>query len=122
MTIEKTLYFVGCATIDDLPHVIVVGNSLVCQWISELWTFFDPRKIEIYIFPTAESKFTDFWEGNWKTLKTLFINRIILVPHSVCCKISLLIQCDSFSAGHDDVWEGLRCMPKPQKQKYEQSN
>ena len=122
MIIEKTPYFAGRTTIDDLPHVIVVGNSLVRQWISELQTFFAPGKIEIYIFPTAESKFTHFWEGNWKTSKTPFINRIILVPHSVGCKIGQLIQRDSFSAGHDDVREGLRCTPKPRRQKCEQSN
>ena len=70
----------------DLPHVIVIGNSLVRQWTNELRTFFAPGKIEIYIFPTAESKFSQFWEGDWKTSKTPYISRIILVPHSVSCK------------------------------------
>ncbi|KAH0834614.1 P-loop containing nucleoside triphosphate hydrolase protein [Lanmaoa asiatica] len=74
---------IGRATIDDLPHVIAVGNSLVRQWTTELQTFFAPGRVEIYIFPTAESKFAQFWEGDWKTSKTPFINRIILVPHSV---------------------------------------
>ncbi|KAH0826063.1 hypothetical protein J3R83DRAFT_5787 [Lanmaoa asiatica] len=81
--IEKNRCFAGRATIDDLPHVIAVGNSLVRQWTTELQTFFAPGRVEIYIFPTAESKFAQFWEGDWKTSKTPFINRIILVPHSV---------------------------------------
>ncbi|KAG9308933.1 P-loop containing nucleoside triphosphate hydrolase protein [Chiua virens] len=81
--IEKTPCFAGHAVMENLPHVIVVSNSLVRQWISELQTFFAPGKIEIYIFPTAESKFTQFWDGDWRTSKTPHINRIILVPHSV---------------------------------------
>lgn len=83
MIVEKAPYFAGRKAIDDLPHVIVVGNSLVRQWFSELRTFFSPGKIEIYTFPTTESKFSDFWEGDWKTSTTPLINRIILVPHSV---------------------------------------
>lgn len=85
MLIEKNQYFAGRTAIGDLPHVIVVGNSLVHQWITELRTFFAPGRIEIYVFPTAESKFVQFWEGDWNTSKTPFINRIILVPHSVSC-------------------------------------
>jgi len=60
--------------IEDLPHVIVVENSLVCQWVVELQTFFSPGRIKIYIFPTADSKFAQFWEGDWKTSKMPFIN------------------------------------------------
>ena len=83
MLAETTRCFAGRLMIEDLPHIIVVGNSLVGQWVAELRTFFSPRRIEIYIFPTTESKFAHFWEGDWKTSKTPFINRIVLVPHSV---------------------------------------
>ncbi|KAG9318996.1 P-loop containing nucleoside triphosphate hydrolase protein [Chiua virens] len=81
--IERQRCFAGRTMIDDLPHVILVGNSLVCQWVTELRTFFVPGRIEIYVFPTAESQFAQFWEGDWKTSRTPFINRIIIVPHSV---------------------------------------
>lgn len=88
MFVEKNRCFAGRTMIEDLPHVILVGNSLVRQWVAELQTFFFPGRIEIYIFPTTESKFAQFWEGDWKTSTTPFINRIILVPHSVSCGTS----------------------------------
>lgn len=83
LLIENARCFAGRPVIDDLPHAIVVGNSLVRQWTTELRTFFAPGRTEIYVFPTTESKFSEFWEGDWKTSKTPFINRIILIPHSV---------------------------------------
>ena len=89
-------HFAGCVTMSDLPHIIVIGNSLVHQWTNELHTFFASGKIEIYIFPTAESKFSQFWEGDWKTSKTPYISRIILIPHSVSCKAIGVCDKNSF--------------------------
>ncbi|KIJ58634.1 hypothetical protein HYDPIDRAFT_171203, partial [Hydnomerulius pinastri MD-312] len=81
--IEHAPYFSGCQSIQNKLYVILVSNSLVAQWYAELCTFFHPHSIEIYIFPTAEAQFNEFWEGNWKTLSTPMINCIILVPHLV---------------------------------------
>jgi hypothetical protein len=76
-------FFAGQALIPNLPHVIIVPNSLVNQWYSELRTFYAPGTIEIYRYPSAEAEFGDFWGGHWATSNTPLIHRIILVTHSV---------------------------------------
>ncbi|KIJ57836.1 hypothetical protein HYDPIDRAFT_34751, partial [Hydnomerulius pinastri MD-312] len=76
-------YFAGSNDIPNLPHIIVVPNSLVGQWNSELLTFFAPNAIEIYRYPTASKEFGPFWEGDWRSSKVPLINRVILVSHSV---------------------------------------
>ncbi|KAG1784565.1 P-loop containing nucleoside triphosphate hydrolase protein [Suillus plorans] len=81
--LEERPFFAGQATIPSLPHVIVVPNSLVRQWYAELRTFFAPKAVEIYEYPTAEKQFRAFWTGDWATSKTPLVNRIILVSHSV---------------------------------------
>ncbi|KAG1759110.1 hypothetical protein EDD22DRAFT_956196 [Suillus occidentalis] len=81
--LEERPFFAGQATIPSLPHVIVVPNSLGGQWYAELRTFFAPKAVEIYEYPTAEKQFRAFWTGDWATWKTPLANRIILVSHSV---------------------------------------
>ncbi|KAG2124639.1 hypothetical protein DEU56DRAFT_916989 [Suillus clintonianus] len=81
--LEERPFFAGQATIPSLPHVIVVPNSLVGQWYAELRTFFAPKAVEIYEYPTAEKQFRAFWTGDWATSKTPLVNRVILVSHSV---------------------------------------
>ncbi|KAG2111479.1 hypothetical protein DEU56DRAFT_919984 [Suillus clintonianus] len=76
-------YFAGMDAIPNLPHVIIVPNSLNSQWYSELRTFFAPKAVEIYNYPTAESEFGEFFNGAWATSATPLIHRIILVNHSV---------------------------------------
>ncbi|KAG2063203.1 hypothetical protein BDR04DRAFT_1164116, partial [Suillus decipiens] len=81
--LEKKPFFAGNARIPNLPHIVIVPNSLLGQWSSELRIFFAARKIEIYQYPTAEKEFARFWTGPWETSKMPFINRVILVTHSV---------------------------------------
>ncbi|KAG0693276.1 hypothetical protein DFH29DRAFT_1007449 [Suillus ampliporus] len=81
--LEERPFFAGQRTIPDLPHVIIVPNSLAAQWYSELRTFFAPKTIEIYQYPTAEKEFAAFWTGPWAESKMPKVNRIILVTHSV---------------------------------------
>jgi SNF2 family DNA or RNA helicase len=76
-------YFAGRQSIPNLAHVIVIPNSLLAQWYSELRTFFAPKSIEIYHYPTAEKEFDAFWTGHWAISTVPMINRVILVPHSV---------------------------------------
>lgn len=53
------------------------------HWFSELRTFFAPKTVEIYQYPTAEEDFASFWTGQWAESKMPLVNRIILVTHSV---------------------------------------
>ncbi|KAG2136443.1 hypothetical protein DEU56DRAFT_756348 [Suillus clintonianus] len=76
-------YFAGMKSIPNLPHLIIVPNSLLGQWRSELRIFFAPRTIEIYEYPTAEKEFAGFWTGPWAKSAMPLINRIILVTHSL---------------------------------------
>ncbi|KAG2340580.1 hypothetical protein BDR05DRAFT_1002399 [Suillus weaverae] len=81
--LDQCPFFVGQKSIPDLPHIIIVPNSLLAQWTTELRTFFAPQTIEIYHFPSAAKDFGAFWTGAWAKSKMPFINRIILVTHLV---------------------------------------
>ncbi|KAG2360936.1 hypothetical protein BDR07DRAFT_1377635 [Suillus spraguei] len=63
-------FFAGLDAIPNLPHVIIVPNSLHSQWFSELRTFFSPKALEIYDYPTAENEFGDFFTGAWAQSST----------------------------------------------------
>jgi SNF2 family DNA or RNA helicase len=80
---EANPYLAGRELISDLPHLIIVPNSLIDQWTSELRVFFAPKSIEIYVHPASEKDFQGFWEGPWKTSTMPMIHRIILMTHSV---------------------------------------
>lgn len=80
---EQRSFFVGQTFIPNLPHLIVVPNSMSARWLSELRTFFAPSTVEIYEYPTVEEDFASFWTGHWASSKMPVVNRIILVPHSV---------------------------------------
>ncbi|KAG1817543.1 uncharacterized protein BJ212DRAFT_1299094 [Suillus subaureus] len=70
-------------SIPNLPHIIIVPNSLINQWYSELCTFFAPKAVEIYFYLTAGIAFDEFWKGPWAMSTTPLIHHIILVTHSV---------------------------------------
>ncbi|KAG1727539.1 P-loop containing nucleoside triphosphate hydrolase protein [Suillus lakei] len=94
-------FFVGQTSIPDLPHIIIVPNSLLSQWTSELRTFFAAKTIEIYQFPTALKDFASFWTGAWATSKMPFINRIILVTHSMMATAGKVFDLRKGKAGHN---------------------
>ncbi|KAG2028991.1 hypothetical protein BDR03DRAFT_1019049 [Suillus americanus] len=56
-------FFDTLNAIHNLPHIIIVPNSLYNQWYSELRTFFVPKAVEIYKYPTAENEFGEFFSG-----------------------------------------------------------
>ncbi|KAG2122464.1 P-loop containing nucleoside triphosphate hydrolase protein [Suillus bovinus] len=94
-------YFAGRDAIPNLPHVIIVPNSLINQWYSELRTFFAPGAVEIYRYPSAESEFGDFWNGPWATSATPLIHRIILVTHSIMATLGKVFDTRKGLAGHN---------------------
>jgi SNF2 family DNA or RNA helicase len=76
----------GKAGVQDAPHLIVVPNSLVDQWISELKKFFRKGTVEIYQVPIQESVFETYFtdeNGAWKKSKTPLVFRILLCSASV---------------------------------------
>ena len=77
----------GREGIPDLPHAIIVPNTLVDQWRRELKTFFKPHVIDIFVLPTQSSKLKGYFDEQvdnaWMRSKHQKIHRIVLVPHSV---------------------------------------
>ncbi|KAG2361666.1 hypothetical protein BDR07DRAFT_1485648 [Suillus spraguei] len=65
---EECPIFAEQTAISNLPHIIIVPNSLINQWYSELHTF-----------SIAEIAFNEFWKGPWTTSTTPMIHHIILV-------------------------------------------
>ncbi|KAJ8581744.1 hypothetical protein M405DRAFT_846837 [Rhizopogon salebrosus TDB-379] len=100
--IEDRPFFAGRQSIPDLPHVIVVPNSLTAQWYSELRIFFARKSIEIYHYPTAEKEFSLFWTGHWAESKMPMIHRIILVPHSVMATMGKSFDMRKGKAGRNN--------------------
>ncbi|KAG2136436.1 hypothetical protein DEU56DRAFT_756342 [Suillus clintonianus] len=94
-------YFAGQKSMPNLPHIIIVPNSLLGQWGSELRTFFAPKTIEIYVYPTAEKDFAGFWTGPWAKSAMPLINRIILVTHSVFTTQGKAFDIRKGKAGHN---------------------
>ncbi|KAG2355244.1 hypothetical protein BDR07DRAFT_1493393 [Suillus spraguei] len=94
-------FFAGLDAIPNLPHVIIVPNSLNSQWFSELRTFFAPKALEVYNYPTAENEFGDFFNGAWAKSSTPLIHRIILVNHSVMLTSRKVFDTRKGVAGHN---------------------
>ena len=82
-------FFAGLEEVPNQPHLLVVPNGLINQWVKELKTFFDSYSIDIYQFPT-QSKDFQLWftQGSWAESRQPFIKRIVIVAHSVSCRIT----------------------------------
>ncbi|KAG2337010.1 hypothetical protein BDR05DRAFT_952938 [Suillus weaverae] len=91
----------GLDAIPNLPHIVIVPNSLNNQWYLELRTFFAPKAVEIYKYPTAENEFGDFFNGPWAASATPLIHRIILVNHSVINTSGKVFDTRKGVAGHN---------------------
>ncbi|KAG2361110.1 P-loop containing nucleoside triphosphate hydrolase protein [Suillus spraguei] len=94
-------FFAGLDAIPNLPHVIIVPNSLNSQWFSELRTFFAPKALEVYNYPTAENEFGDFFNSAWAKSSTPLIHCIILVNHSVMLTSGKVFDTHKGVAGHN---------------------
>ena len=84
--IEDRLHFMGKGCVPNLPHAIVIPNSLVDQWRRELKTFFKAHTLDIFQLPTAAAELQSYFtapDGLWKRSHHDDIFRIVLVPHSV---------------------------------------
>lgn len=77
----------GKGGVPDLPHIVVVPNSLVDQWHGELRAFFRPKMIEIIRVPTGAKQLTKFWRknGDFDKAQHRAIFRVVLCPSSVSC-------------------------------------
>ncbi|KAK2459376.1 hypothetical protein APHAL10511_008608 [Amanita phalloides] len=85
--------FMGKGGVPNVPHAIIVPNSLVRQWWQELKTFFKPNVIDIFILPTQKVKLPQYFEasneGAWMKSRHEMICHIVLVPHSVSVQLTV---------------------------------
>ncbi|KAF9470046.1 hypothetical protein BDN70DRAFT_940144 [Pholiota conissans] len=74
----------GSKEIPSLPHLIVVPGTLLSQWVDELHILFNPRAVDIYMYPTSKDERQKFWatDGPFHSSNHQLSNRIILAPHS----------------------------------------
>jgi hypothetical protein len=76
----------GKGPVPDLPHAIVIPNSLVDQWRRELKTFFKAHSLDIFQLPTVATELQKYFtapDGPWKKSHHPLMFRIVLIPHSV---------------------------------------
>jgi TATA-binding protein-associated factor len=81
--IAKKPYFQGHLGIPNRAHLILVPLTMLRQWESELKVFFQPKTIEIYVYPIKEEEQKEFWTGRWSASQMPLVARIVLVSHSV---------------------------------------
>ncbi|KAF8872160.1 hypothetical protein BD779DRAFT_1679866 [Infundibulicybe gibba] len=77
-------HFMGIGVVPDLPHLIIVPNTLVDQWCKELRTFFKPHYIDIFRMPTAAKDYMRFFKagGEWSRAQHRCILRVVLIAQS----------------------------------------
>lgn len=74
--------FCGAAQIPDLPHLIVVPNTLIGQWEAEIREFFDPQGVDLIVVDAAKKT----WSSAFAALRQSnqpAIRRVVLIAHSV---------------------------------------
>jgi len=81
--IAKKPYFQGYLGVPNRAHLIIVPLTMLRQWESELKVFFQPKTIEIYVYPMKEEEQKEFWTGRWDKSQMPLVARIVLVSHSV---------------------------------------
>lgn len=82
----------GKGRVPNLPHAIVIPNSLVDQWRRELKTFFMPHSLDIFQLPTAATELHTYFtapDSVWKKAHHEPIFRIVLIPHSVSSALAI---------------------------------
>lgn len=88
---SKPWFMEGEAKIPDAPHLIIVPNSLMEQWIREIKVFFNKKSVEIYQLPGTEEEIEKFFgdvKSPWVESKTPLPLRIVLIMQSVSCSSS----------------------------------
>jgi SNF2 family DNA or RNA helicase len=74
----------GKGPVPNLPHLLVVPNSLVPQWTWELKIFFNPKQIEIHTLSASEEGVEAYLQSDeWLKSETPMIFRIVIVSHTV---------------------------------------
>jgi SNF2 family DNA or RNA helicase len=84
--------------VPEAPHLIIVPNSLMEQWIREIKVFFNKKKVDIYQLPGTEEEIEKFFldkKSPWVMSATPPPARIVLIMHSVShsATLSLLANC-----------------------------
>lgn len=75
--------------VPDHPHLILVPNTLIDQWFTELQVFFKRGSVDIFLYPTAAKDWKSFWDSNspYSKSRQPRIRRIVLAAHSVCFRL-----------------------------------
>ncbi|KAJ3489622.1 hypothetical protein NLJ89_g11513 [Agrocybe chaxingu] len=85
LLIEDKSYFMGHERVPNLPHLLIVPNAVVDQWISELKRFNVEGSMDIFrLGPSAEAvaHFFTSPDSKWNESHQELIKRVVVCPHS----------------------------------------
>ncbi|KIM37675.1 hypothetical protein M413DRAFT_30621 [Hebeloma cylindrosporum] len=83
--------FMGRGPVPNDPHLIIVPNSLVEQWIRELYAFNRKGSLDVFRLPVSANDVARFFlqeDSPWKKSKHEPINRVIISSDSTFCTLA----------------------------------
>ncbi|PBK81529.1 P-loop containing nucleoside triphosphate hydrolase protein [Armillaria gallica] len=75
-------FFCGRKEILNAPHLLIVPNTLLGQWVSELKRWFRPHTVDILVVPTMERGWEDWYKTKLDASKQDPCNIVIVGTHS----------------------------------------
>ncbi|KAK0224370.1 hypothetical protein IW262DRAFT_1459423 [Armillaria fumosa] len=80
--IKNLPFFCGGKEVVNAPHLLLVPNTLLGQWVSELKKWFRPHTIDILVLPSMERGWEDWYKTKLDASKQDPCNIIIVGTHS----------------------------------------
>ncbi|KAK0472569.1 P-loop containing nucleoside triphosphate hydrolase protein, partial [Armillaria novae-zelandiae] len=80
--IKNLPFFCGGKEITNAPHLLLVPNTLLGQWVLELKKWFRPHTVDILVLPSAERGWSTWYEEKLEASKQDPCNIIIVGTHS----------------------------------------
>ncbi|KIM35969.1 hypothetical protein M413DRAFT_32020, partial [Hebeloma cylindrosporum] len=96
--------YMGRGPVPNLPHLLVIPNTCVEQWVRELYAFNRKGTVDIFRLPVGSKdvgRFLKDPDSPWNKSKHEMINRIIITSESTFCTLSGAMWNNTASIGQN---------------------